>query len=182
MDSCHLPPQVASMANSLYHSLQGQYFVGYADNMFFERGKSAWAALYNPKKSGRNLFVNVWTVASLYPPSVRIQIWLNADLPGQPTASKLVAPANTALYPPSKPETRLLQTSNVEGTPAGGVKAFVRRAPSGETIVAEEDGKFILPPGGNFAVFLSNSEEEADFASVRVAFGWWEEKVCPGAV
>lgn len=177
MDSCRLPPQTASMANSLYHSLQGQYFVGYADNMFFEAGKNAWAALYNPKSSGVNLFVNVWTAVSLLQP-FRIQIWINAKLPGQPTASTLVTPANTAVHPLPKPKVYLMQASNVADTPTCGVKAFVRRAPAGETVVAEEDGKFIIPPGGNFAVFLSYDESATDYASVRVAYGWWEEPIC----
>lgn len=178
MESCKLPPQVATMANSLYHSLEGQYFVGYADNMFFETGKNAWAALYNPKNSDSNLFVNVWTVTSLYQPTIRMQIWFNAELPGEPIVSKLVTPANTALCPPTKPRVLLLQASNVEGTPEGGVKGFVRRAQAGETVVAEEDGKFIIPPGGNFAIFLSYAEGTADHASIRVAYGWWEEKIC----
>lgn len=177
MNPCKLPPQTASMANSLYHSLQGQYFVGYADNMIFEPGKNAWAALYNPKNSGVNLFVNVWTVTSLQQP-VRIQIWINSKLPGQPISSMLVTPANTAIHPLPEPEVRLLQVSNVEDTPAGGVKAFVRRAPAEETIVAEEDGKFIIPPGGNFAVFLSADQVTTECASVRAAYGWWEEPIC----
>lgn len=178
VDLCKLPPQTASMANSLYHSLQGQYFVGYADNIFFEPQKNAWATLYNPKNSNVILFVNVWTVTSLRQP-IRMQIWINAKLPGQPTASTLVTPANTAICPPPKPEVRLMQVSNVADTPTNGVKAFVRRAPAGETVVAEEDGKFIIPPGGNFAVFLSNDEDTKDYASARVAYGWWEERIYP---
>ena len=158
--------------------MQDQYFVGYADNMFFEKDKSAWAALYNPRNSGINLFVNVWTVTDLYEPPIRLQIWLNSKLPGDSTESRLVSPSNTAVRPLASPKVRLLQASNVIGDPEDGVKAFVRRTTPGETVVAEEDGKFIIPPGGNFAVFLSNSEGANIPASVRVAYGWWEEKIC----
>lgn len=173
-----LPPQVAVMANSLYHSLQGQYFVGYADNMFFEKGKNAWAALYNPRHSGVNLFVNVWTVTDLHEPPIRIQIWFNSDLPGDYTVSDLVTPANTALTPLPKPKVIIRQASNVSGEPEGGVKGFVRRATPGDTLVAEEDGKFIIPPGGNFAIFLSSADPESnESVSSRVAYGWWEEKI-----
>lgn len=177
---CRLPPQAAVMANSLYHSLQGQYFVGYADNMFFEKDKNAWASLANPPDSGVNLFANVWTVTDLYEPPIRMEIWLNSTLPGDPTASRLVTCANTAIVPVPQPKIRLLQASNVIGTPEGGIKAFVRRTTPGETVVAEEDGKFIIPPGGNFAVFLSNPEGANVPASVRVAYGWWEEPICRG--
>lgn len=178
MTPCKLPPQAAVMANSLYHSLQGQYFVGYADNMFFEKDKGAWAALVNPRNSGVRLFVNVWTVTDLYQPPIKMQIWFNAELPGSPTRSDLVTPANTALCPLPRPRVRLMQASNVVGTPTGGVKGFSRRSSPGETIVAEEDGKFIIPPGGNFAIFLANSGEAEAPASVRVGYGWWEEKIC----
>lgn len=178
MVPCKLPAQTAAMANSLYHSLQGQYFVGYADNMFFEKDKNAWAALANPSNSGVHLFVNVWTVSDLYEPPTRMQIWLNAALPGDYTESRLVSPANTALSPLPKPQVHLCQASNVVDVPQGGIKTFVRRTLPGETVVAEEDGKFIIPPGGNFAIFLSNSEGINVPASVRVAYGWWEEEIC----
>lgn len=177
-NSCHLPSQVATMPNSLYHSLQGQYFVGYADNLFFESDKNAWAALFNPGNSGVNLFVNVWTVTDLYEPPIRMQIWMNSKLPGDYTISRLVTPANTAINPLPRPRVKLLQASNVSGEPEGGIKAFVRRTLPGETVVSEEEGKFIIPPGGNFGIFLSNPEGIDKPASVRVAYGWWEEKVC----
>lgn len=92
MVPCKLPAQTAAMANSLYHSLQGQYFVGYADNMFFERDKNAWAALANLPNSGVHLFVNVWTVSDLYEPPIRMQIWLNAALPGDYTGVQAGVP------------------------------------------------------------------------------------------
>lgn len=177
MDLCKIPPETAIMANSLYHSLQGRYFAGYADNLLFEADKNAWATLYNPDNSDVNLFVNVWTVTSLRG-SIRMEVWINAKLPGQPIASLLVTPSNTAIYPLPKPEVLLMQASNVADSPTKGVKAFVRRAPVRETVVAEEDGKFIIPPGGNFAVFVSNEESTNDYGSARVAFGWWEEPIC----
>jgi hypothetical protein len=178
INPCRLPEQMAAMANSLYHSLQGQYFVGYADNMFFESDKNAWASLANPVNSGVNLFVNVWTVTDLFEPPIGIQMWFNATMPGDPTQSRLVTPANTAIRPLPEPKIKLLQASNVVGEPVGGIKGFARRTVPGETVVDEEDGKFIIPPGGNFAIFLSDAGETDVPASVRVAYGWWEEKVC----
>lgn len=177
-DKCRIPYQVATMPNSLFHSLQGQYFVGYADNMFFESDKNAWAALYNPENSGVNLFVNVWTVTDLYEPPIRMQIWMNSKLPGDYTVSRLATPSNTAINPLPSPKVSILQASNVTGTPEGGIKAFVRRTLPGETIVSEEEGKFIIPQGGNFAIFLSNADGGKIPASIRVAYGWWEEKAC----
>lgn len=176
--ACQLPNQVATMSNSLYHSLQGQYFVGYADNLFFDQDKNAWAALSNPYYSGVNLFVNVWTVTDLFEPPIGIQIWFNATLPGTPNVSSFVTPANTTCYPPFTPQVQILQASNVSGTPTDGALAFVRQSTPGETLVVEEDGKFIIPPGGNFTVFLSNTEGQNASTQAKVAFGWWEEPIC----
>lgn len=170
-------PQVASMPYALYLSLQGKYFVGYADELEFGNGRNAWAGLINPNYSGVNLHVYVWTVTNIGESPIRAQIWFNSDLPGHPTVSELVTPANTALCPLPKPRIRLLKASNVIDEPEDGVKAFVRRALPEVTIADEEVGKFIFPPGGSFAIFLSNPETPHEAGAGRVAFGWWEEKI-----
>lgn len=170
-------PEMVNVPIQLYKSLQGRYFVGYADNLDFSgRGISAWASLYNPPNSGVNLHVNVWTVTSLY--SVfRAQVWFNAKLPGRPEFSQDVTTSNTAIIPNPKPRVYLLSASRVLGEPTDGVKAFVRRGEAESTIVAEEDGKFIFPPGGSFTVYLSHPEEPNAKAEGRVAYGWWEEPI-----
>ncbi len=169
------PPQTAAMPYSLYRSLKGQYFMGYADNMYFEMDKSAWAMLYNPQDSGVNLFVNVWTMTDLYEPPTRVQIWFNSRMPGDAMESPLLTTVNFTMQPQPKPKAKLVQASNVTGEPDGGAKAYARRSLPGETIVKEEEGKIILPPGGNITVFISNSEGVNIPAYTRVAYGWWEE-------
>lgn len=161
----------------LYKSMQGIYFIGYADNLSFGCGTSAWARLYNPPNSGVNLHVAVWTVSDVAESAFRAQFWFNANAPGKPMTSKLVTPSNTALDPLPKPKIKIQMASNVIGEPCGGVKAFVRRGQPETTLVENENGKLIFPPGGNFLVFLSTPEAPISFASGRVAFGWWEEKI-----
>nr|WP_138205735.1 DUF6143 family protein [Haloimpatiens lingqiaonensis] len=169
--------QIASMPYALYLSLQGKYFVGYADELEFGNGSSAWAGLINPSCSGVNLHVYVWTVTNIGTSPIRAQIWFNSSPPGHATESELVTPANTAICPLPRPRVRLLEASNVAGEPEGGVKAFVRRALPEVTIADEEVGKFIFPPGGSFIIFLSNPESPNEAAKGRVAFGWWEERI-----
>ncbi len=43
------------------------------------------------------------------------------------------------------------------------------------TLVSEDDGKWIIPPGGNFIVFLESPG--ADIIKTLIAFGWWQEKI-----
>lgn len=170
-------PTVADIPVALYKSEQGKYFVGYADNLDFTgENVNAWAALFNPPDSGVNLHVNVWTVTSLFG-IFRMQIWFDAVMPGEPTASELVTTSNYTIHPLPKPKVYLLYSSDVVGDPHGGIKAFVRRGQPQDTIVSEEDGKFIFPPGGSFSIFLSNPESSDEIAQGRVAFGWWEEPI-----
>lgn len=175
-DICILPKRV-DVPIETYKSLQGQYFIGYADNLSFGNNTSAWARLYNPCHSKVNLFVNVWTVTDVSDAPYRVQFWFNATPPGSPTDSDLVTPSNTSIYPLPKPRIKLQYASNVEGEPSGGIKAFVRRAMPGTTLVESENGKLIFPPCGSLLVFLSTPEAPTASASGRVAFGWWEESI-----
>lgn len=70
-----------SVPINLAKSLEGKYFVGYADNLTFGKGTSAWGRLYNPPNSGVNLHVTVWTVADISEGPFRAQIWFNAVPP-----------------------------------------------------------------------------------------------------
>ena len=167
-----------SVPINLAKSLEGKYFVGYADNLVFGKGTSAWARLYNPTNSGVNLHVTVWTVTDISESSFRAQIWFNTNPPGVPQDSMLVTPSNLALCPLPYPKVKLQYAISVEGDPTGGIKAFVRRGQPESTLVDDEQGKFIFPPGGSFLIFLSNPESPNSSASGRVAFGWWEEPIC----
>lgn len=167
-----------SIPINLAKSLEGKYYVGYADNLTFGQGKSAWARLYNPPGSGVNLHVTVWTVSDVAETPFRAQIWFNTNPPGTPIDSNLVTPSNLALYPLPCPKIKLQYANDVSGDPQGGIKAFVRRGQPETTLVDDEQGKFIFSPGGSFLIFLSNPETPELVSSGRIAFGWWEEPIC----
>lgn len=170
-------PQTVSIPVSLYQSMKGRYFTGYADNLIYTgEGISAWAGLFNPPHSGVNLHVYVWTVTSLYS-IFRAEIWFNATMPGTPQLSQEVTTSNFSYIPIQKPRVRLYYANNVSGEPKGGIKAFVRRGEAQSTIVAEEDGKFIFPPGSNFSIFISHPEAHDARAEGRIAYGWYEEPI-----
>lgn len=162
----------------LYESMLGQYFIGYADNLVFGQGTSAWARLYNPINSGVILHVNVWTVTDVSESAFRAQFWFNATPPESDIKYALVTPTNLVIKPQPIAKVKLEYASNVTGDPTGGIKAFVRRAQPQTTLVESENGKIIIGEGGNFLVFLSNPETPELLTSGRIAFGWWEESIC----
>lgn len=171
----HQVLKAVSIPIELYESERGRYFIGYADNIKIAKGKNAWARLYNPRASGVNLHVNVWTVTDISNAPFRAQFWFNATPPLGAYSEATVTPSNTAFRPTPIPLVRLQYASNVSGEPMGGVKAFVRRGTAGTTLVDTENGKLIFPPGGSFLIYLT-IEGDID-GEGRVAFGWWEERI-----
>ena len=169
-------PVAAGVPIDLYESIQGRFFLGYADGLAFGKGTNAWAGLFNPPDSGVNLFVWAFGVTNVARTAYRIQIWFNAIFPGESRPSDFVSPANTAVTPLPAPRVELRYAARIDGIPAGGVKAFVRRGEPGTTILSIEDGKFICPPGGSFAVLLSNPETPELEAAGQISFQWWEEE------
>jgi len=169
--------QVAEMPYALYLSLQGKYFVGYADDLSFSNDGLAWAGLINPNNSGVNLHVYVWTVTNIGEQPLLAEVWFNTSPPGVPTESELVTPANTAIKPLPTPRVKLLEASNVMGSPVGGQRVFLQRVTPEVTIVSEDEGKFIFPPGGSFIITIRNEEISNEIGAGRIAFGWYEEPI-----
>lgn len=169
--------QVADMPYPLYLSLQGKYFVGYADDMVFKNRSIAWAGLINPYNSGVNLHLYVWTVTNIGKEPLIAEIWFNTLFPGKVKQSEFVTPANTALCPLPKSRIKLLQANNVINQPKGDNKISATKVTPEVTIAKEEEGQLIFPPGGSFIISLSNFETSTQIGQGRVAFGWWEEKI-----
>lgn len=157
----------------LYQSLLGRYFVGTCRAEFGD-GKRAWAGLFNPPHSGVLLFANVFTVGNASEAPFSFQIWLDAEAPGDPVPTETQSPSNIAIRPLPRPRVEFLYAENVDGDPAEGTMIFGRRCPAETTVVSEEDGKFIIPPGGNFLVNCLPPETGAGEFPVQIAFGWWE--------
>jgi hypothetical protein len=171
-DACLLP-EFAVLPVALYKSLQGKYFVGYADNLTANPGKNAWAGLFNPVGSGVILYVNVITVTNVMGIPFAGEFWFNALFPGTPVRSELVTPSNTAIRPLPEPKVAILELSEASPVdPSVGTKIYSQLVAEESTVVFEENGKYIFPEGGSLVVRLN---EIASETIGRVAFGWWEE-------
>lgn len=170
------PQKVVSIPVSLFKSIQGKYFVGQTEALSVGDGSSAWAGLINPRSSNVNLYTNVFTVSNFSDQYLTAEIWLNTDLPEKGTISHKVSPTNTALrpLPENKVNIRFVESTTI--LPENGVNVYQRIVPPNTTLVAEEDGKFIEPPGGNYVLVIKSSSP--NLSKVIVAFGWWEKPRC----
>jgi hypothetical protein len=176
-DSFRLPKAV-NIPLSQYQSEKGRYFVGSANYLEFpdDDDGAVWACLCNPRDSGVDLYLTVWTVSSP-DTDFEAQLWFNARIPGASEASDDVTTTNFTLSPTRRPCARLCYAQGT-GTPEGGVKAYIRYGTAPGTVVSEEDGKFILPPGDNVCIYVKQIGESESDAEASVAFGWYEVPLC----
>ncbi|MCH5139105.1 hypothetical protein JMF89_18250 [Clostridiaceae bacterium UIB06] len=170
------PQKVVSIPVSLFESMEGKYFVGQSKSLWVGNESIAWAGLINPCNSDVDLYTNVFTVSNFSDDYLTAEIWLNANLPEKGSISHKVSPTNTTLMPlPTiKIELRFVDSTTV--IPENGINVYKRIIPPKTTLVSEEDGKFIEPPGGNYVVVLKSSSPK--LAKAIVAFGWWIKPRC----
>ncbi|MCT8977137.1 DUF6143 family protein [Clostridium sp. CX1] len=168
--------KVVNIPISLFESKQGKYFVGQTETLLVGNGANAWAGLVNPRDSGINLYANVFTISNFSNDYLTAEIWLNTDLPEKGRISTKVSPTNTALKPLPRNKVDILFIKSTTMVPEKGINVYKRIVPPNTTLVSEEDGKFIEPPGGNYMLIIKSSSSKLD--KVVVAFGWWENPRC----
>ena len=169
-----MPREVVSIPVPLFESSKGKYFVGQSELLHFGNGKNAWCGLFNPCNSRVKLHVNVFTITNLSNTDFLAEIWFNPELHERGSVSNLVTPSNRAKYPRPRPEVDLIFADKIQSAPGGGINAFDREVAPKTTIAQDEDGKYIIPAGESFTIFLAG--QEASSLQARVAFGWWEER------
>lgn len=169
----HKLTKVVTIANSLDKSLKGTYFIGQTPTLILN-DNIAYGALFNPKNSGVNLFVNVFTITNFSDKPLTAKIWINSVPPSHGHESPLVTTTNTAICPaPISPVKIIYKMDSCPITT--GVNAFDRVIPGQSTIVAEEDGKYIVPPNKFFIISLTSTAPGP--IRVAIAFGWWISKI-----
>ena len=164
--------EVVSIPTPLFESIKGRYFFGQSGLLQFGNGRNAWCGLFNPCNSHVKLHVNVFTITNLSDTDFLAEIWFNPELHGQGFVSDMVTPSNRSICPSPNPKVELVFAENVRGIPKRGINAYDREIPPKATIASEEDGKYIIPEGESFVIFLDGQEDRS--LQARVAFGWWE--------
>lgn len=171
-----IPKPVISIPQATFESKRGRYFIGQTDYLTFDHDCYAWGGLINPSDSGVNLYIGTFTLSNFTDTPFVGQIWFNTTLPDCSNVSDKVSPGNTALCPLPEPKVKLRYDSCVEKKPRRGANPFLRITEPYSTLVAEQEGREIIPPGGNFVITLKSINTRSRDLIAKIVFGWWEEK------
>jgi len=170
------PRDVIVLSDNVYHSYLGEYFFGQTESIYFGGRYYAWGGLVNPPDSNVNMFLNAYTISNFSESPITAEGWLSSTLPGRAEISPHFAAGNQANFPPTKPRVTIQSASNVLTTPTGGTYTFVRRVEPSLTLTKHDfQGMYIIPPASSFVLFFLPPDDVE--IKVKLAFGWWEEKL-----
>ncbi len=163
--------EVVSLEHSTEKAFEGKYFAGHTPALLLH-GLNAYGALVNPPGSGVNMFINTYSLSNYSNMLLQTYTWMNCPL-GRCLVSSFVSTSNFAKRPLTVPKAEVVYRQDMSGEPSGGVNLFPWIAAANQTTVGTFHGRYIIPPGGSFLVFLCAPEIEA---GAEIAFGWWEDK------
>lgn len=174
-------PQVVCLANSLDQSVKGRYYVGQTPVLHVCRDLAILGGLKNPRDSGADLYVNVFTLTNFSGHPLIARVWLDSKPAGGTSVSRNVSRTNLTMRPSRKSPVDLIYHQGKKQPVCGGINVFDRVVPAGSTVVAEEDGKYIVPPGKYFLITLHSSDQRKRLQlPAALAFGWWIKRRMDG--
>jgi hypothetical protein len=173
INQSHRLQRVVTIVNPLYQSIKGNYYVGQTPSLKLGK-KGVYAAINNCSEHSRNLFVNVFTITNFSSEPILAQIWLRAKSRFLGKESKNIANTN-GNQPQLNGHSRIIY-SEQSGHMTKGTNVFDRIVPPYSTVVAEEDGKYIIPPKELFIVTLHTLDDFLESTNAAIAFGWYVGK------
>ncbi|WP_138754999.1 DUF6143 family protein [Paenibacillus sinopodophylli] len=168
------PVNAIHIANSLYHSLQGKYFVGETDQLNPTDASRTWGALVNPPHSGVNLHLDMFVLSNLSDDKLVSQICFCASLPAHGMQSHEVASANLALQPAPLPRGQIQFGNRLDTTTLTATPVSTRVIPSYSSVTSEKAGHWIIGPGKAILFTLTSAISRP--APAVISIGWWEER------
>jgi hypothetical protein len=162
-----------SMDYPLYQSKKGRYFIGQTP-ILTGQTEYALAALTNPSKSNRNIYVNAMTITNISALNLSAEFYLKSSFPNGVT-SDLVSCTNTTIFPEPIHKGQIKYLTTTTKPPNGGVSIFSRIVSPYSTLVVD-GGQIILAPGQSIIIYLGGFLPVV-FDSAKIAFGWWENEL-----
>lgn len=163
-----------SIEYPLYKSENGNYFIGQTPTLSGQTG-NALAALQNPMKSNRNIYLNAITITNISAFNLSAEFYLRSSF-NDGVISDLVSCTNTSIFPEPVHKGQIKYLTTTNQPPNDGVSIFSRIVPPYSTLVVD-GGQIILGPRESIVVYIGGFLSGA-FDSTRFAFGWWEEDTC----
>lgn len=171
---CHNTHQeiekIISIPFDFYQAQLGHYFYGETP-LLTQTSGYAISALVNPVTSNSYVYVNVMTMSNSSQNIATVTFYIGSTLPTPGIVSPLVANGNQALTQIPSPNAQVQYLTN-SIAPVGGVPAFSRLAPVGQTLVDEKGGRIILAPGQSMIMAVSGL-----VGTLAFAWGWWEKPI-----
>lgn len=151
-----------------YQSMMGRFFVGRTDVFALPERQEGIVLFNNPEGSGRRVFIQAVSVTSNM--GRRAIFWFDAVTGVGLKESRKVANAHRG----AKEMPRLLVQHGFAPSVSvtAGIDVFERLLIGKQTLLLDQEGKYILEPGHNHSVWFP-ALAEAD--EIDVAAAWWEE-------
>jgi hypothetical protein len=169
------PVEVVDITTPAMNSMLGRYFIGQTGVLSFGGGYNGWGGVINPRNSGVNLYIDLFTITNFSTQNFISEIWLNSDAPKNAVISPTVTSSNQAISPPPKPKAVMENSDYLTMPLTNGVNIFGRIVASNSTLVSDSHkGSIIIGPGGSFSILLRSPGPQNIKGTIVLT--WWEEK------
>lgn len=152
----------------VYQSALGRFFVGRTGVFDLPAGQEGLVTLENPTGSRKDVFIQAVTVTS--DRGRRAIFWFDVETLVQLAASDKLANVHRGSL--VLPVSRILFGAAASIPKRAGFDLFERLLVGRQTLLLDQEGKFILDPGHNHSVGLPSIDDDDE---IDVAFAWWEE-------
>lgn len=151
-----------------YQSMLNRFFIGRSGIFDLPARQEAIVLFNNPAGSGRRVFIQAVSVTSNM--GRRAIFWFDAVTGVAVKESPKIANAHRGAKEQAK---MLIQYGFAPSVPVtGGVDVFERLLVGNQTLLLDQEGKYILEPGHNHAVWFPVLDQADE---LDVAIAWWEE-------
>lgn len=152
----------------VYQSMLNRFFVGRTDVFSLPARQEAVVLFRNPTGSGRRSFIQAMSVTSNM--GRRAIFWFDLATSVSVKTSDKVANAHRGATNAPKSVVQYGFAPSVGITE--GIDVFERLLVGKQTLLLDQEGKYILEPGHNHSVYFPALDRDDE---IDVAVAWWEE-------
>lgn len=152
----------------VYQSMLNRFFVGRSDIFKLPARQEGLVVFANPPESKTRTFMQVMSVTSNL--GRRSIFWFDVVTSATLAPSKKLANAHRGA--PELPNSTIGVAVGQTVPITGGIDVFERLLVGKQTLLLDQEGKFILEPGHNHSVFFPAAPNDDE---IDIAVAWWEE-------